>query len=124
MQRIEDLLIPAITTHVPGHHLAARCHLDAFDVALDRHALIGAPAWYAVAVVVEAHGLVLVHLGRLHDAGIEGVGRQSQGTGAVTLEALADRLVVALHRALGLAQTARTQMHVESAPIRDLKSEI
>jgi hypothetical protein len=74
--RIEALLVLPIRPGMPGDHLAAGHHLDVVHVAFDRHDLKGGRARRAVAVVVEADGLVLVHLGRLEDAGIERERRQ------------------------------------------------
>jgi hypothetical protein len=74
--RIEALLVLAIRARVLGQHLAVGHDLDVVHVALDRHRLEGGRARHAVAVAVEANGLVLVHLGRLADARIEDEGRQ------------------------------------------------
>jgi hypothetical protein len=70
--RIEALLVRAIQPRMPGDHLAVGDHFDVVHVALDRHRLKGGGARRAVAVVVESHRLVLVHLGRLEDTRIEG----------------------------------------------------
>ena len=72
MERIEDLLALAITARMAGDALAVRDNLDVFDISLDRHLAKGPGARHAVVVVIEADGLILVHLGRLHDARIEG----------------------------------------------------
>lgn len=72
MVRIEALFALAIRARVPGHHLAAGHDRDVVHVALDGHCLKRGRARHAVAVVVEAYGLVFVHLGRLADARIEG----------------------------------------------------
>lgn len=70
--RVKALLVCAVRPRMPGDHLAVGDHLDVVHVALDRYRLKGGRARRAVAVVVEAHGLVLVHLGRLEDTWIEG----------------------------------------------------
>jgi len=70
--RIKDLFVSAVGTRMAGDHLAAQHDLDLIDAALDRHRLKGGASRHAVAVVVEARHLVLVDLGRLHDAGFEG----------------------------------------------------
>jgi len=72
MLRVEDLLVPAVAAWVHGNYLAAEHDLHAVDVALDRHRLEGGRARHAVAIVVEADQLVLIDLGRLADAGVEG----------------------------------------------------
>jgi hypothetical protein len=72
MERIEDLLALAITARMAGDALAVRDNLDVFDVSLDGHLAKGPGTRHAVIVVVEANGLIFVHLGRLHDAWIEG----------------------------------------------------
>jgi hypothetical protein len=72
MLRVEDLLVLAVAARVRGQDLAAQHDRDAVDVALDRHRLEGGGARRAVAVVVEAGHLVLIDLGRLADARVEG----------------------------------------------------
>jgi hypothetical protein len=57
---------------MPGDHLAGGHDLDVVHVALDRHRLESGGPWRAVAIVVKADGLVLVHLARLEYAGVEG----------------------------------------------------
>jgi hypothetical protein len=59
----EDLLALAIAAWMAGDRLAVRDDLDVLDVSLDRHLAKGMGARHAVVVVVEADGLVLVHLG-------------------------------------------------------------
>jgi hypothetical protein len=72
MERIEDLLALTIAARMAGDALAIRNDLDVFDVSLDRHLAKGPGTRHAVVIVIEADGLILVHLGRLHDARIEG----------------------------------------------------
>ena len=72
MERIEDLLALAVTAWLAGNALAVRDNFDVFDISLDRHLAKGPGTRHAVVVVIEADGLILVHLGRLHDARIEG----------------------------------------------------
>jgi hypothetical protein len=74
--RVEDLLMLPVGARVGSDHLAAKHQIDARDVGLDRHGLEGHHARYAVAIGVEADHLVLVHLGRLEQARIEGMSRQ------------------------------------------------
>jgi hypothetical protein len=69
---IENLLALAKTARMAGDALAVRDDLDVFDISLDRHLAKGKGTRHAVIVVIEADGLILVHLGRLHDARIEG----------------------------------------------------
>lgn len=76
MTRVKDLLVLTITTRVRGDHLATLHDVQPFDVGFDRYRLEGGTAWHAVAVGVVADHLVLVGLGRLHHAGIEGIGRE------------------------------------------------
>jgi len=75
VQRIEDLRVAAIAAFVTRHHVAAGDHLDTFQVAFDHHRLKGAGTRHAVTVAIETHGLILVHLGGLQDAGVERPGR-------------------------------------------------
>jgi hypothetical protein len=76
VQRIEDLLMPPVTARMRGDHLTAEDDVDALDIQLDGNGLESGAARHAVAVVVAADHLVLVHLGRLHHAGVEGIWRQ------------------------------------------------
>lgn len=71
--RLDDLLVAPIRARVAGDDLALTNHVEALDVDLDGHGLEGGAARHAVAVGVEADHLVLVHLGRLHEARIEGI---------------------------------------------------
>jgi hypothetical protein len=76
MTRVEDLLMLAIATRLRGDHLAALHDVQPFDVGFDRYRPEGGVAWHTVAVAVIADHLILVGLGRLHHAGIEGIIRQ------------------------------------------------
>jgi hypothetical protein len=69
--RIQALLVPAIRPRMLSDHLARGHDRDVVYVALDRDGLKRHRARRAVTVVVETHGLVLVHLGRLEDARIK-----------------------------------------------------
>lgn len=71
MQRVKNLLALPIRADMAGDDLVAGDDLDAVDVALDGHGLEGEGSRHAVGIAVEAGGLILVHLGRLADAGIE-----------------------------------------------------
>lgn len=71
--RLDDLFVAPIRARVAGDDLALTNHVEALDVDLDGHGLEGGAARHAVAVGVEADHLVLVHLGRLHEARIEGI---------------------------------------------------
>jgi hypothetical protein len=69
---VEDLLALAIRAWMTGDGLPIGDDLDVFDIRLDRYLAKGVDAGHAVVVVVEANGLIFVHLGRVHEAGIEG----------------------------------------------------
>ena len=73
MLRVEHLLVLAVAARMRRDHLATEHDVDALHIALDRHRLEGGGARRAVAVVVEAGHLVLIDLGRLADARVEGV---------------------------------------------------
>src|SRR5271167_4262650 len=94
MQRIEDLLTLAIAAAMPGHFLALSDHADFFRVGLDRHYLKSPTTRHAVVVVIETHQLEFVDLGRLLDARVEGMRRQSQTRRPLSLETRADRFGV------------------------------
>jgi hypothetical protein len=74
--RIQTLLVPTIRPRMLSDHLARGHDFDVVHVALDRDGLKSRTARCAVTVVVETHGLVLVHLGRLVDARIKRKRRQ------------------------------------------------
>lgn len=76
MKRVEVLLESAVQARMPGHDLVAGHDDDLVNIALHRHGAKGVAARHAVAVAVETHRLVLVHLRRLRDAGVERVRRQ------------------------------------------------
>ncbi len=75
MKRVEVLLEVAVQARMPGHDLVAGHDDDLVHVALHRHGPKGVAARHAVVVAVETHGLILVHLRRLRDAGVERVRR-------------------------------------------------
>jgi hypothetical protein len=76
MVGIQHLLVPTITTRMRGDDLAATDQLHALDICFDRDGLEGSATRHTVAVAVITDHLVLIRLGRLHDTGIKGVGRQ------------------------------------------------
>ena len=110
---LDDPFVPGVTALVPGDHAGLGCHLDPIHIRLDRHRLEGPAPRNAVAVRVEPHRLVLVHLGRLRHKRIEDVSRQSQGRLLVLFEQLADGLRLARHRVVPLGQGARSQVRIQ-----------
>jgi hypothetical protein len=118
--RIEALLLPAIRPWMPGDYHAGGHHLDVVHITLDRHRLKSGRARCAVAVVVEAHGLVLVHLGRLKNTWIEGEHGQRQSLGALAGEALADGLGLACLGAVAIAQRTGAKVGVQLGSVVDL----
>ena len=76
VQGIEDLMAMLIAPLMPGHNPPFGHDLHPVHVALDGHGREGIRPRHAVAVAVKGHGLVLVHLARLIDAGIETMPRQ------------------------------------------------
>lgn len=75
MSWVEDLLMVAVATRLRGDYLTTQQDVHTFDVGFDRYRPEGGVAWHAVAVAVVADHLVLVGLGRLRHAGIEGMRR-------------------------------------------------
>lgn len=71
MMRVEDLLVFAIRTRMDGNYLAAEHHGNAVNIRFHADGPERRHTRHAVAVVVEAHHLVLVGLGGLDDARIE-----------------------------------------------------
>jgi hypothetical protein len=121
MQRIQHLHALFVTTWMTGDDLVAGHDLDVLHVTLHGHRGERVGPWHAVGVVIEAHRLILVHRGRLHDAGIERSGRQWHGRSPVALEALADRLCLARLRTLAVAQAAGTEMAVQLLQVLHLR---
>lgn len=76
VQRIQHLHAVGVAARVLSDDLVAGHDGDAFDIALHGHGAESIRPRHAVAVAVETHGLVLVHLGRLRQARIEGALRQ------------------------------------------------
>ena len=76
MQRIEDLLVPAIAARMGSDHFPAQHDVDPLDVDLDRHGLESGRTRHAVAVGLVADHLVFIDLGRLADIGIESLFRE------------------------------------------------
>jgi hypothetical protein len=111
--RIEDLFVLAVGAWMAGDHVVAQHDLDMIDVALDRHRLKSGTARHAVAVVVETRHLVLVDLGRLHGAGIEGALGHGQGAFALAEETLTDTLGLACLGAFAVPQAAIAQVGIE-----------
>jgi hypothetical protein len=74
--RVEHLRVRGVRTRVRRNHLITVHDVDALDIRLDRDGLEGRRTRHAIAVAVATHHLVLVHLGRLVQAGIEGAARQ------------------------------------------------
>src|SRR5689334_1301549 len=113
VQRVEHVLVAAVAAGMPRYHLSTLDDLNTVDVALDRHRSVGAATRHAVAIAVEMNRLVLVHLRRLADAGIEAVRRQRQSLGLVTGKALTDRLAVTGDGARCLVPTTLMQIGIE-----------
>lgn len=90
MPGVEHLLASAVAARVRGDDLAVGHHRDALDVPLDRHGAERPAPGHAVAIAVEGHGLVLVHLAALKHAGVEGALGHRQRRGLVVREAGAD----------------------------------
>jgi hypothetical protein len=111
--RVEDLLMLAISAGMLGDDLVALDHGHAIDRGLDRDDLEGRGSRHAVAIGVETDHLILVGLGWLHDAGIEGAFGKGQGLRSLLGEALADRLGLAGLRSLSIAQATGTEMTIQ-----------
>ncbi len=106
-----------VTAFVAGNHARAGHHLDPIHVRLDRHRLEGPPTRNAVAVRIQPHRLVLVHLGGLRHERIEGPCRQGQCRLPILLEQLPNRLGLAGHRMVTLGQGARPQVHIQCGQV-------
>ena len=92
VQRFEDLTARLVAARVSRHHLAGDDDLDAVDIGFHGCRLKGTTLWHAVTHLIETHGLVLVDLRGLHDAGIETHRRQRQGPLPIAFESNADAL--------------------------------
>ena len=118
--RVEDLLAATVAAWMLGHDLASGHDGDVSDIGLDRDRLESLGVRHAVAVVLEAHGLVLVDLRRLGHAGIKGVCGQGQRCDLVPREADADGLGLFAAGAFALGQAALVQVGVQRRQIADL----
>jgi hypothetical protein len=110
---LHDPFAAGVAAWVTGNDPCARHHLDPIHVCFDRHRLEGPASRNAVAVRVEPHRLVLVHLGRLGHERIEGPPRQRQRRVPILLEPLSDRLGLASHSVGPLAQGTRPQVLIQ-----------
>lgn len=119
MKRVEVVLEAGVQARMPGHDLVADHDDDLVDVALYRHGPKGVAARHAVVVAVETHGLILVHLRGLRDAGVERVRRQGQRMVRVASEALADGLGLPGLDAAALGPAAAEQVGVQLSEVLD-----
>jgi hypothetical protein len=94
MPRVEHLLVLAIATRVRGDHLSALHDVQPCDISFDRYHPEGRRRRHAVAIAVVADHLVLVGLGRLQHAGIEGIIGQGQCLVTLVGKTLAHALLV------------------------------
>lgn len=117
MQRVEHLTAWLIAAFMPGNHLAGNDDLDVFDVRFHRSCLKGAALRHTVTHLVEAGRLVLVDLGLLIEASVEGHARQRQGPLPVAFKALADRLGVLARSACPILAAAVAQIDIEFGPV-------
>jgi hypothetical protein len=108
-----DPFVPRVTTDMTSDDSRTGDHLDPIGVRLDRHRLEGPAAGNTVAIRIESHRLVLVHLGALGNKGIEGPRRQGQSRLSILLEQLPDRLRLTRHRMVPLGQGTRPQVHIQ-----------
>lgn len=87
MKGIEYPLRTVVTAGVRGDGGSLADNLDAINVALHAHGAERPSSGHAVAVAVESHRLILVHLRRLQDTRIERMSRQWQRRELIMLEA-------------------------------------
>jgi hypothetical protein len=113
MQRIKDLHPWCVRARVMSDDLTAGHDLDMMHVTFDGHGLERKATRHAVAVPIEAHRLILVHLGRLPDGGVERSRRQRQGLGPVASEAFANGLLLAYLRTRAIAQTTGAEVGIQ-----------
>ena len=100
VERIEHVLPGFVAPLVPGHDHRLDHDLDLVHATFHGGRLEGETARHAVTVVVEGQRLVLVDLARLTDAGVEGMFRQGNGEGTLSVEAPADRFALTAGDAL------------------------
>jgi hypothetical protein len=117
MLRLHDPFPAGVAAWVAGNAPCLRDHLDPIHIRLDRHCLEGPATRNTVAVGVEPHRLVLVHLGRLRNKRLEGPRRQGQCSLLVLLEQLPNRLSPAGHHMVPLGQSARPQVRIQLGQI-------
>ncbi len=102
-----------VATPMAGNPSSVGHDLDSIHIRFDRHRLERPAAGNAVTVRVEPHGLVLVHLGRLGDEGIEGTRRQRQGSLSILLKQLSNRLCSAGHHMIAFGQRTGPQVNIQ-----------
>jgi hypothetical protein len=117
MLRLHDPFPAGVAAWVAGNDPCLRDHLDPIHIRLDRYCLEGPATRNTIAVGVEPHRLVLVHLGRLGHERIEGPWRQSQSGLLILLEQLPDRLGPAGHHMVPLGQSTRPQVRIQLGQI-------
>lgn len=121
MQRIEHLLATAVAAWMARDDLAVGDQDDAIDVAFDRDDAKGPTSGNAVTVVVEADRLILVDLGRLHDAGVEGTLGDRQRGRSIVLEADADGVPLVTAGPFASDSAAVEQVPVQCVEVGDLR---
>jgi uncharacterized Zn-binding protein involved in type VI secretion len=121
VQRIENFLMALITAWVLGHDALVCQHRHVSDVALHRHDAKCVSVRHTVAVIVEAHSLVLVNLGWSSDARVERTLRQWQRLRTLVFEALPNGFFLAGYLALTILQTAFAQVTVQLGQIGDAR---
>jgi len=110
---LHDPFAAGVAAGVTGNHADAGYHLEPIHVRLDRHGLEGPAPRNTVAVRIEPHRLVLVHLGRFRHERIESPRRQRQRGLAILFEQFADGLRLARHHMVPLGQGTRPQVRIQ-----------
>jgi hypothetical protein len=119
MHGIEHLVVSLIAPGMRGHHGILQHDFHTIDVTFDRHTLKGTVPRHAVIHVVEAGELILVHLRRLTDAGIEALPGERGRLPLLLIKPHPDRLDLAAAGALPFLQAAFTKEGVEFLDVLD-----
>ena len=111
--RLHDPFPSGVAAVVMGHPPLAGHHLDPIHIRLDRHRPEGPATRNTIAVRIEPHRLILIHLRHLRDKRIERTRRQGQSRLLVLLKELPDGLRLARHPVVPLGHRARPQVGIQ-----------
>jgi len=120
VQRVKHLAARLVASWMTGDDAIALNDIHPIRVAFHSDRLEGVDPRHAVADVVESGQLILVDLGRLRYARIEGVARRRLGLVAISREQFADGVFRSVADTFAIRQTTFQQIRVQLVEILDL----